>query len=110
MSSLHGVWSAMGGGGDIRDGAVLEDNVGVLTCTPCAVHFNCYEIVHTPHHLSASKMHIRRENSLKVNIKKREMTTSPDQFVHVHDVLQQALHDTCSKVFYYYVLIRYCKG
>ena len=36
-----------GGGRDIRDGAVLEDivHVGVLTCTPCAVHFKCYEIV-----------------------------------------------------------------
>ena len=53
MSSLHGVWSAMGvgggggggGAGDIREGAVLEDIVGVLTCTPCAVNFNCYEIV-----------------------------------------------------------------
>ena len=37
MLSLHGVWSAMGGGRgggrDIRDGAVLEDivHVGVLT-------------------------------------------------------------------------------
>ena len=33
MVSLHGVWSAMGGGGggrDIRDGAVFEDIVGVL--------------------------------------------------------------------------------
>ena len=44
-------WGGGGGGGgggrDIRDGAVLEDivHVGVLTCTPCAVHFNCYEIV-----------------------------------------------------------------
>ena len=34
-----------GGGRDIRDGVVFEDIVGVLTCTPCAVHFNCYEIV-----------------------------------------------------------------
>ena len=33
------------GGRDIRDGAVLEDIVGVLMCTPCAVHFSCYEIV-----------------------------------------------------------------
>ena len=35
------------GGRDIRDGAVLEDivHVGVLMCTPCAVHFSCYEIV-----------------------------------------------------------------
>ena len=24
---------------------MLEDIVGVLMCTPCAVHFNCYEIV-----------------------------------------------------------------
>ena len=47
MLSLHGVWNAMGGGGgrDIREGAMFEDIVGVLTCTPCAVHFNCYEIV-----------------------------------------------------------------
>ena len=47
---------------------MLEDIVGVLMCTPCAVHFNCYEIVP-----------------------------------------QLCEQDTCSKVFYYYVLIRYCK-
>ena len=33
------------GGREFRDGAMLEDIVGVLTCTPCVVHFNCYEIV-----------------------------------------------------------------
>ena len=52
------------GGRDIRD------IVGVLMCTPCAVHFNCYKIV-------------------------------PQLFM--------CEQDTCSKVFYYYVLIRYCK-
>ena len=24
---------------------MIEDIVGVLMCTPCAVHFNCYKIV-----------------------------------------------------------------
>ena len=33
------------GGRDLRDGVMLEDIVGVLTCIPCAVHFNCYEML-----------------------------------------------------------------
>ena len=67
------------GGRDIRDGAVLEDivHVGVLTCTPCAVHFNCYEIV---------------------------PQLGKSTFMCEQDTC------TCSKVYYYYVLIRYYKG
>ena len=55
---------------------MLEDIVGVLTCTPCAVHFNCYEIV-------------------------------PQLWKSTFMCEQDTC--TCSKVYYYYVLIRYSR-